>query len=104
MKRKPDLTEWWEEETPVGDVIILGKWCFTCYSLWLAGERDYKEDVTLLVCIYVGNALLVSLHGIHAYYVLELFRFFLYVGIKEYLTKDKFLTGNLKCFCSPAPL
>lgn len=34
------------------------------------------KEVTLLVCVNMGNALLVSWHGKHACYVLDLLRFF----------------------------
>lgn len=77
VKCKTDLSEWWEEETPVADAVMLGKWSFAWRSLWLAGEpRDYKEEVTLLVCVNMGNALLVSLLWKHVYCMLDLLRFF----------------------------
>lgn len=38
MKRKLDLLEWWEEESPVADAVMLGKRVFAWYGLGLAGE------------------------------------------------------------------
>lgn len=38
--------------------------------------RGYKEEVTCLECVDMGNALLVSPHWKHIYYMLDLFRFF----------------------------
>lgn len=38
VKRKLDLLEWWEEESPVADAVMLGKRVFAWYGLGLAGE------------------------------------------------------------------
>lgn len=76
VKFNPDLHEWWEEETPVADTVMLGKWGFARDSLGHPGEsRDHDEEVTSLVRVNVGNAL-VSLRCKHVYYMLGLFRFF----------------------------